>query len=55
MYTTDETGIMNNYATEPKMYFADYPSPERQRQYLIQGAIAFMLIVSTLFTAFAVS
>lgn len=40
MYTTiNEEGILNNYATEPEMYYADYPSPEQQRSYTFQGAI----------------
>ncbi|MEM9090868.1 MAG: ssl1498 family light-harvesting-like protein [Cyanobacteria bacterium P01_F01_bin.53] len=49
MYTTtDETGRLNNYATEPQMYFASYPSPEQQRSYLVQGGIATALVVSLL-------
>ena len=49
MYTTtDETGRLNNYATEPQMYFASSPSPEQQRSYLVQGGIATALVVSLL-------
>lgn len=55
MYTIDETGVMNNYAVEPDMYFAAYPSVEQQRRYLVQGAVAILLIATTLFTALAVS
>jgi hypothetical protein len=55
MYTTDETGVMNNYAVEPDMYFAVYPSVEQQRRYLVQGAIAILLVATTLFTALVVS
>jgi hypothetical protein len=55
MYTTDETGVMNNYAVEPNMYFAVYPSVEQQRSYLAQGAVAILLVATTLFTALAVS
>ena len=56
MYTTiSENGILNNYAKAPKMYFAEYPSPEQQRRYLIQGCLALGLVVSLLLTAFAVS
>jgi len=55
MYTVDETGVMNNYAVEPKAYFAVYPSPEQQRRYLFQGAFAMLLVVGTLVTAFVVS
>jgi hypothetical protein len=55
MYTVDETGVMNNYAVEPQLYLAAYPSVEQQRRYLIQGAGALLLVASTLLTAFAVS
>jgi hypothetical protein len=55
MYTIDETGVMNNYAVEPQPYFAEYPSAEQQRRYLIQGAGALLLVATTLLTAFTVS
>ncbi len=55
MYTTNESGIMNNYATEPAVYFAEYPSPEQQQRYGLQGAVAILLVTMTLLTAFAVS
>ncbi len=46
MYTTNEEGILNNYATEPQMYYAQYPSPEQQRRYIFQGAIATLFVTS---------
>ena len=56
MYTTtDERGVMNNYATEPEMYYATEPSPEQQRKYFLQGAIALILVASVVVTALAVS
>lgn len=56
MYTTiDDQGRLNNYATEPKMYLAEYPSPEKQQQYTLQVAIAVLLVSGMLLTAFAVS
>ncbi len=54
-YTTDDQGVLNNYAVEPAMYFAEFPSPEQQRQYMQQGAIAVLLVFSVLLTAFSVS
>ena len=35
MYTVDETGLMNNYAVEPAIYPAEYPSIEQQQQYVL--------------------
>ena len=56
MYTTtDERGIMNNYAVEPDMYYAVSPSSEQKRNYLFQGMIALALITSVVFMAVAVS
>ena len=54
MYTTyNENGTMNNYAVEPEMYLAVYPSPEQQKQYMQQAACAALLLVSTLLVALA--
>lgn len=56
MYTTtDEHGVMNNYASEPEIYYAQSPSPEQQRNYLLQGGIALLFVVSIVLTALAVS
>lgn len=53
--TIDREGLANNYAVEPALYYAAFPSPEQARQYVLQGAIAFMFVTFTLLTAFAVS
>lgn len=55
MYTVDETGVLNNYAVEPAVYPAQYPSPEQQQQYAFQGAIAALFVTFTILTAFVVS
>jgi hypothetical protein len=55
MYTFDETGVMNNYAVEPQMYFAAYPTDKQQRRYLQQGAVAALLIALTVLTTFVIS
>jgi hypothetical protein len=55
MYTTDDRGILNNYATEVPVYPAQYPTPEEQRRYLIQGAFATLLVAVVIGIAFAVS
>ncbi|MCT7981976.1 ssl1498 family light-harvesting-like protein [Laspinema sp. A4] len=56
MYTTsDEKGILNNFATEPKMYQAEYPSPEQQKRYIAYGAASILLVALTIFTALAIS
>jgi hypothetical protein len=56
MYTTsDETGLLNNYATEPDLYYAEYPSPEQQKQYALQGAIATLFVTAIVLISLAVS
>ncbi len=54
-YVIDDEGIINNYAAEPNMSLANYPSPEQQKRYVFLGAGATLLIAITLLTAFAVS
>ena len=56
MYTTiDETGRLNNYAVEPEMYFATFPSPYEQRRYWQQGGLAMLLVTAVTLVAFLVS
>ncbi len=56
MYTTtDERGILNNYATEPAMSYAEYPTQYEQRQYAWQAAFATLLISALVLVAFSVS
>jgi hypothetical protein len=53
MYTTvNEDGVLNNYPTEPKMYFAEYPAIWEQRQYVIQGVFATLLVTTLFVVAF---
>ena len=56
MYTTySPEGTLNNYANEPEIYYATEPSPEQQRNYLNQGAVALLLVTLVTFLSFAVS
>lgn len=55
MYTTDDRGILNNYAVELPIYYAEYPSEEQQRRYALQGAVAILLVGLLMLTAFSVS
>lgn len=55
MYTTDDQGILNNYAVEPTVYLAEYPSEAQQKQYAFQGALATLLVTSILLVTLAVS
>ena len=55
MLTTDEQGIFNNYATEPELYYATYPSPEQQRRYLFQGGMATLIVTAIILVSLAVS
>ncbi|MFQ4146046.1 photosystem II assembly protein Psb34 [Chlorogloeopsis sp. ULAP02] len=54
-YTLDDEGMINNYAIQPGMSLAEYPSPEQQQRYIFQGAVAILFVALTLMTAFAVS
>jgi hypothetical protein len=37
--TTDERGVINNFAKDPEPYPAEYPTPSQQRTYWILGAV----------------
>ncbi len=56
MYTTvNEDGVLNNYATEPQMYYAEYPAIWEQRRYVIQSVFATLLVATFVLVAFSVS
>jgi hypothetical protein len=43
-YTTEEDGRLNNFAKEPKVYQAEYPNKNQQRNYIILGIAGVMLV-----------
>ena len=57
MYTTTQldNGTLNNYAVEPKMSFAEYPSLYEQKRYIKQAAIAALFVSTLVFISFVVS
>ena len=56
MYTTQlDNGILNNYAVEPEVTYAEYPAMYEQKRYVQQGAIAAFLVTVVFFISFAVS
>ena len=54
-YRVDDEGIVNNYAIEPEMSEAKYPSPKQQRRYIFLGAAAILFVALALLIAFRVS
>ena len=54
-YTTEEGGRLNNFAVEPKVYQAEPPSKKEQRNYVILGAVATVLVGGLFFVAFSIS
>jgi hypothetical protein len=57
MYTTTQldNGTLNNYAVEPKMSYAEYPSIYQQKRYIKQAAMASLLVSTIVFISFVVS
>ena len=57
MYTTTQldNGTLNNYATEPEMTYAEYPSLYEQKRYIKQAAIATLLVSALVLVSFVVS
>jgi hypothetical protein len=54
-YRVDDGGIVNNYAVEPKMYKAEYPSPKQQRLYVFLGVAAILFVALAVWIAFGAS
>ncbi|MCC0176625.1 ssl1498 family light-harvesting-like protein [Waterburya agarophytonicola K14] len=52
---SDENGIINNFAKEPQMYYAEAPTTKEQKSYIVWGAIAFLVTAGSVFTAISVS
>ncbi|MDZ7961184.1 MAG: ssl1498 family light-harvesting-like protein [Aulosira sp. DedQUE10] len=56
MYTTtNEEGILNNYATEPQIYYAAYPDQKKQRSYALQAGFATLLVSTLVLLALGIS
>ncbi|AFZ56479.1 ssl1498 family light-harvesting-like protein [Anabaena cylindrica FACHB-243] len=54
-YTNEEGGLINNFAREPKVYEAEPPTPTQQRNYIVLGIAAALLVGGVIFVAFSVS
>ena len=54
-YTKEDGGRLNNFAVEPKVYQAQPPTKTEQRNYIILGHTALLLISGLIFVAFSVS
>ncbi len=54
-YTTEEGGRLNNFAAEPKVYKAEPPTKNEQRNYIILGAFALILVGGVFAVAFYAS
>ena len=54
-YTRDDEGIVNNYAIEPEMSEAEYPSPKQQQRYIFLGAAAILFVALAIWIAWAIA
>jgi hypothetical protein len=54
-YTSEEGGLLNNFAKEPKIYQAEPPTATQKRNYVILGIAAATLVGGLIFVAFSVS
>uniref|UniRef100_A0A832M4K5 Ssl1498 family light-harvesting-like protein n=1 Tax=Oscillatoriales cyanobacterium SpSt-402 TaxID=2282168 RepID=A0A832M4K5_9CYAN len=55
MYTTSNAGLLNNYAVEPAMYYAEFPFEWQMQRYAFQGAVSTLFVALTVLTAISVS
>lgn len=54
-YTADDEGIINNYALEPPISAASYPTSKQQIRYIVWGVGAIVLVTTILYIALSVS
>jgi hypothetical protein len=54
-YTTEEGGLLNNFAREPKVYAAEPLNAGQKRNYIFIGIAAIVLVGGLIFVAFSVS
>ena len=54
-YRKDDEGIINNYAIEPAMSVATYPTPKEQTRYILWGTGAIVFVAVLMLIAFTVS
>jgi hypothetical protein len=54
-YVKEDSGLLNNFAIEPKMYEAEPPNQNQKRNYLILGIVGMSLIGGLVAVAVAVS
>ena len=54
-YIEDEGGKLNNFAVEPKIYEAAPPNKKEQRNYIILGVFALLLLTGVIAVAFYTS
>jgi hypothetical protein len=54
-YTTDEHGILNNFAVEPQMYLAEPPTKSQKIKYGVQALCSTALIAVIGWVAFLAS
>ncbi|MEG4229669.1 ssl1498 family light-harvesting-like protein [Microcoleus sp. N9_B2] len=50
-YIKDDDGRLNNFAKEPKVYGAEYPNKNQQRNYIIGGIVAALLVAGLVYVA----
>ncbi|MBD1804971.1 ssl1498 family light-harvesting-like protein [Microcoleus sp. FACHB-SPT15] len=54
-FTEEEGGLINNFAPETKTYHAEPPTKAQQRNYILLGMAALVLIGGLLFVAYSAS
>ena len=54
-YTTDDQGLLNNFAAEPEVYFAEPPTNSQKVRYTIQAACATVFLGVVAYVAYIAS
>jgi hypothetical protein len=55
MKYTEESGLLNNFAVEPKVYSSDTDGEKQQQKYFVVGGIGLLLVLGLIAVAFSIS
>jgi hypothetical protein len=53
--TVDDEGLIDNFATEPKIYPSTYPSPRQQQRYVLLGIGAILFVAVLILISLKIS
>lgn len=54
-YNEDESGLLNNFAVEPKVYTEDTNQEKQQKNFVLVAGVGLLLVLGLITVAFTIS